>query len=260
MNGSGSSKKSEAPLRTAEIDRGAAAPLYHQIQMRLTDDIVSGRLPNGSAAPTEHELAKLFGVSRITARRALDELAQAKLVTRRRRLGTQVDYEGLAPPLQADVHQAVDSLIAFGRASRVQLLELGPAVAEEGVSAALRCPLGATVTRAVRLRWLEQTPLGYVISFMPPDVGEGFGVADLEASPVLSLIQASGVRIGGGNQVIEAVAASRTIAAALAVEPRSPLLLIRRTLEDAHHRPVLLTLAYYRPDRYQLRLELGGGD
>ena len=50
-------------------------PLYHQMFTLLRDRILSGDIPCGSRIPTEFDLAEAFGVSRITAKRALDELA-----------------------------------------------------------------------------------------------------------------------------------------------------------------------------------------
>ena len=54
-------------------------PLYHQMFSLLRDRILSGEIPRGSRIPTEFELATAFGVSRITARRALDEAARQRL-------------------------------------------------------------------------------------------------------------------------------------------------------------------------------------
>src|SRR5579871_3761824 len=71
----------------AQIQRNDAIPLYHQIYLALRDQIYSGALGYGARAPTEHELAEQFGVSRITARRSLKELADNDLVERRRRTG-----------------------------------------------------------------------------------------------------------------------------------------------------------------------------
>ena len=67
---------------TGAVDRMQAAPLYHQIFLQLREEITSGERPLGSRMPTEQELVEQFSVSRITARRALDELAEQGLDTR----------------------------------------------------------------------------------------------------------------------------------------------------------------------------------
>ena len=76
-----------------KLDQKMATPLYHQLYTILKSMIVDGSLIFGEAIPTEAELAKNFGVSRITAKRAMDELAAEDLVERRRGRGTHVKYQ-----------------------------------------------------------------------------------------------------------------------------------------------------------------------
>ena len=69
------------------------APLYHLIYSMLKDRILNGTLSYQERLPTEHELAAIFNVSRITAKRALDELASEGLVHRCLGRGTHVEFE-----------------------------------------------------------------------------------------------------------------------------------------------------------------------
>lgn len=62
--------------------------LYRQIVAELLDGLEAGRVRAGERLPSEHELARRFGVSRITAKRALDELAAAGRAERVRGRGT----------------------------------------------------------------------------------------------------------------------------------------------------------------------------
>lgn len=63
-------------------------PLFQQIVDHLLEELHEGRLAEGQRLPSENELAHQFGVSRITAKKALDELAHAGLVQRLRGKGT----------------------------------------------------------------------------------------------------------------------------------------------------------------------------
>src|SRR5271155_2874934 len=121
--------------RDGALDRSAAIPLYHQIFLQLRDEILSGQRAFGSAVATEKEISKIYAVSRITARRALDELAQHHFVARKRRVGTTVIFRPPAKPFEANIDQAVDSLLELGRITKVRVLALrkepaGPWVAE----------------------------------------------------------------------------------------------------------------------------------
>jgi GntR family transcriptional regulator len=74
--------------------------------------------------------------------------------------------------------------------------------------------------------------------------------------PILKLIQNAGLQLGKASQTIAAMLADPLICGALAVEPRSAILRITRTVYDPSGKPILLTIAHYRSDRYQLRIDL----
>lgn len=233
-------------------------PLYHQIFLGLRDQIVSGSVPSGAVLPTEHELAADYGVSRITARRALDELAQHGLVERRRRTGTRVTFEAPAAPIEANLEQAVESLLAFGRNTGVRVVELVEQPASDAVATALALAPGAAVTRAVRIRTLDGEPLGQVVSHVSVALGLAVTRERLTDTPMLALLREAGLTIGGGRQTISALAADPALAAALEIEPRTPLLRIDRVVSDGGGQPLLATVAHYRADRYRLTVDLQG--
>ncbi len=238
------------------IDRDAAVPLYHQIFLELRDEIVGGHRATGSLAPTEQELAAAYSVSRITARRALDELALQRFVERKRRVGTTVIYQPPSRPIEANIDQAVDSLLALGQATKVRLLHLGEEPASFTVADALRLAPGDPVVRAVRVRSLDGAPLGYVVSYVPARLASVLTRAGLGATPILGLLEAAGHKPGAAEQTISAISADATLSDALEIEPRAPLLRIARTVFDLTGAPMLLTWAHYRSDRYQIRIDL----
>ncbi|NML12230.1 GntR family transcriptional regulator [Sphingobium sp. AR-3-1] len=238
------------------IDRHNAVPLYHQIYLALRDEILSGQQPFGAILPTEHELGERFAVSRITARRALDELALEGFVERRRRTGTRVCFQTSAKPIEANIDQAVESLVAFGRNTRVEVVEITSETADIALAGRMRLPSGAALVRAVRIRWLDDMPLGEIVSYIPETLGRLATRDNLTAQPMLSLLRDAGVTIGAARQTIEAVLATPVLAQALAIEARAPLLRVERLVTDTSDQPVLLTIAHYRADRYRISLDL----
>jgi GntR family transcriptional regulator len=244
-----------AVIMTAPGTRDAI-PLYHQIFLALRDEILSGHRAAGALLPTEHELAALHGVSRITARKALGELAAQGLVERRRRAGTRVAATQIPTRLHGDVNQTLDALIAFGRGTRVEVLEHGLVAAEAGIAAALGIVQGSTILRAVRLRSDAGGPLGVVDSFVPDALAAGLSAEALMARPLLELVRDGGHRIGGGHQTISAENAGPDLAALLGTEPRAAILCVERLVHDPDGHPLLLTRARYRGDRYHLGIAL----
>lgn len=240
-------------------ERKGGIPLYHQIFLVLRDEILSGQRPYDSPVPTEFEVGEQFGVSRITARRALDELALEGLVERRRRTGTRVIYRAPAKPIEADIDQAVESLIAFGRNTSVQVLEITREVAEPLIAARLQLAEGERVIRAVRLRQFDNAPLGEITSWLPERFGKLADRRTLTNTPMLELLRGEGVKIGGAQQTIEARVADPSLAERLSIEALAPVLRVERLVADVNSQPVLLTVANYRADRYRISLDLHTG-
>lgn len=238
------------------LDRDAATPLYHQIFLQLRDEILSGERPYGSTLPTEQELSVLFGVSRITARRVLNDLAQQHFVERKRRLGTRVIFKSPAKPIEANIDQAVDSLLALGHGTTVNVIDVELEEASPTVAGMLRLAPGSKVLRAVRVRCLDGEPLGYVVSYVPAKLAEVVSETALVRAPILRLLDEAGYHAEHADQTIAAILADRQLSDALDVEPRSALLKISRTVYNGKDEPFLVTFAHYRSDRFHIRLDL----
>src|SRR5258707_9499336 len=73
-----------------QIDRQEKVPLYHQIGENIRALIGDQTLQAGDTVPSEWDLSELYGVSRLTVRRALDELVHEGLLRRRHGVGTFV--------------------------------------------------------------------------------------------------------------------------------------------------------------------------
>ncbi|WP_373019000.1 GntR family transcriptional regulator [Muriicola sp.] len=100
------------------MDESLRTPLYHQIYLILRDEILNGRYGKDALLPGEQELGKIFGVSRITAKRALDELAVAGLVVRERGRGTRVRFVPPSPPVYSSVEGLLENLMAITALSK----------------------------------------------------------------------------------------------------------------------------------------------
>lgn len=111
------------------IDRDSPVPLYHQIEHALLETIRRERLAPGSPLPSEPELARRFGVTRITVRRAIERLARQGILRAERGRGTFVaaGAEGsmAAPPVVGRV-----SLVLPSTTGIIHLATLAGAQAE----------------------------------------------------------------------------------------------------------------------------------
>lgn len=232
------------------------APLYHQIFLVLRDGILDGRYRHGDVLPSEHELASRYGVSRITAKHAMTELANAGLVTRARGRGTTVQYRPPAAPLRAPVGNWLQTMEAMGRSTEVAVLEFGYGPGTTAETEALELPAGAEVQRSLRVRSIGKQAISMLITVLPAEIGRGFDAKDLARYPMLELIRRNGTVIGQARQVITATLADQLAASCLTTDIGAPLLKLQRTVRDKDERPIEFLTAFYRPDRYQMEMVL----
>ena len=240
----------------AHVDRAQPVPLYHQMFLMLRDEILTGARPYASLLPTEQQLCDDHSVSRVTVRRALEELAQHGLVERRRRTGTRVIHRASTRPIEANIDQAVESLLAFGRDTKVAVLDFNTIPASAEVALRLKIVAGDMVLRAVRIRQLDEQPLGEVVSYVPASFAAALDECALASTPMLALLRSAGHVLGGGEQTISAAVAGGYLANVLGIDDRMPILRIERTVADADGTPLLFTVASYRADRYRIAIDL----
>jgi GntR family transcriptional regulator len=241
---------------SALVDDRLPTPLYHQIYVVLRERIMSGVYGFGRVLPGEQEISGTFGVSRITAKRALNELADGGFVKRERGRGTRVIHRPAVPPVEASVEGLLENLLTMGLETEVDLVDFGYVRADAEVAGALGCAEGAVVQRAVRVRHLDGAPFSHLTTHVPEDIGRSFSRDDLASKPLLALLERSGVVVGRAEQIISATLADAAVSRALGVEFGAPLLSIRRMVFDEAGRAVEFISALYRPDRYQYRMSL----
>ncbi len=238
------------------IDPALPTPLYHQIFRILRNRIYSGEYALGSFLPGEQDIATFFGVSRITAKRALDDIAAAGLAVREQGRGTRVCIQPRSIAVRGSVHGLVHSLHAKGN-STVRLIAFDYVAAPAAVAEALGLAEGAEVQRAIRVWYGESGPFNHLTTFVPASIGRCWTKADLSQRTLVSLLESSGVRITRAEEEITATLADDTTGSALQIGAGSALLMITRTLLDAEDRAVEYLIALYPPDRYRYTVSLG---
>lgn len=76
------------------LDANSATPLYEQLKITLREMIDTQLIRAGERLPSEAELCERYGVSRITVRRAIDEMVESGILERHRGKGTFVSSKG----------------------------------------------------------------------------------------------------------------------------------------------------------------------
>ncbi len=238
------------------LTEGGRTPLYAQIVLFLRNKILNGEYPNGAFLPSELEIASTFGVSRITAKRALNELAEAGLAVRQRGRGTRVRNKGGGTVVSGSVQSLVDSLRANARNQSVKVVEFGYVAPPADVAAALGLKPGAGTQRAVRICSADGEPYSHLVTYIPAEIGAQWTSAELERSGMMSQLRRAGMPIAFAEQAVTATLADGELAAALDVAIGSPLIRAVRISYAAGDVPTEYLIAHYAPDRYQFIMTL----
>lgn len=248
--GYGGSDDAHTALNAAD-----GVPLYQQIFVILRTKIQSGELAPGDPVASEQELCEGFGVSRITAKRALNELAERGLVDRKRGRGTRVS-QAAPQPVRASIDGLLENVGRIGRSTTVQVLRSGIVPAGQESAQALQIEPKTPVVRAVRVRHLGAAPMSYLMTSVPEDIGELIRDQDMSQVPLLLLLEGAGVRVATARQTISATLADAEVAASLDVPAGAPLIEVRRVVFDAHARAVEYIKIFYRPELYQFEMTM----
>jgi GntR family transcriptional regulator len=230
-------------------------PLYHQLYALLRQKIESGEIRTGELVPSEIMLSDLFGVSRITAKRALDDLEADRFVERRRGRGTTVSFLYEPKILRAPLNSMLESLNVMGRETSVQVLSVGRVPASKAVADALKIDVGTAVEQAVRVRLNQGDPFAHYVSHTL--VMEKTMTAQSMAQQTrLDWFRSQGLIIAHVEQTLSASAATPDVAQALQLSPGAPVLSLYRVYSDQNKRRVDLLQGLYRPDRFQYHIQL----
>lgn len=233
-------------------------PLWFQIAERLREAIARGEFAQGDALPSEAALNRRFGVSRTTARAALDALENEGLVDRRSGRGSIVLPPRVDQPLNLLASFSED-MKARGRVPGYRTLSVHSVEMSVEVAAVLGGERGSRVVAIDRLLLADGEPIASSMSWLSPDV------VSTESRPTpatldrMSLYQwieeTAGVRIAAGEQYIEGGVAVPPLDERLGIDAGDPVLTVRRLSRSADDRPVEFVVMHYRADRYRFRIE-----
>lgn len=234
----------------AALDRASAVPLYYQLQELIRQQIESGVWTAGDSLPTEHELGRRHGVSRVCVRQALGILAADGAIVRRRGAGTFVASSRLA----SAVAGMLRTLAAPGpRPPSIRVLDRRTG----GVEASVCRVLGAESDAVLRLTTLwSDDDVAYAIGvsfFRRDDVGWLDAIAT-RGCVLRAPSPPPPLRLGEAEVSIETTSCGRFEAERLGIADHSTLMVTVSVHHDAANgRPLEVSRLGYRGDRVQLR-------
>jgi GntR family transcriptional regulator len=236
-----------------KIARGNGATVHAQIEDWLAGAIAVGRLAPGDRLPAEQELAAWFGVSRMTLRHALGELARRGLVTRTvgRGGGTFV----AEPKLEQDLTTLAgfsEQLRRHGMTPGARVLSATEHPAGPATAAALQIAEEAHVFGVRRIRLADGRPLLLEHSLFPAALFPEMLRCRLDGSLYELLEVRYGQRPDHARERLEPVTASVREAEALETDEGAPLMLVERIAYSASGQPLEFARDLFRGDRIRM--------
>ena len=240
------------------LDKSLPLPLYHQLKNILMARIESGEWEPGQQIPTETSLSERFGVSKITVRQAMRDLADLGYIRREQGRGTFVS--------KAKLNQGPRELTSFSEEMRrhnlptqSQVLEQTLQGADPAAAEALRIAGGDPMLVLKRLRMASGEPIAIQTAHIPAALVPGLVEENLENVSLYEILQSRyGLHPANARETHFAVLVEPAEAALLKVEPYSAALAARRVSCLADGQPLELVTSIMRGDRYRIVLDLVG--
>jgi GntR family transcriptional regulator len=233
------------------------APLYQQLNELLKGLIRAGEFPPGRQFLTEREVGERFGVSRVTANKALSHLVVEGVLEFRKGVGSFVRPGVLDHDLRSLMSFTRRATLA-GKTPTTRVLRfarIDAARASEAARTALQLEAGSRVYYFERLRLADGEPVILERRHLAARFCPRLTKARLQGSLYSVLTRHYGLQITAAAQSIQAVNLPPADARLLRVEPGAAALRIR-ALGQAES-PLWLEETLYRGDRYEFHNHLG---
>jgi GntR family transcriptional regulator len=235
----------------APLDESSAQPLYQQLQRALRAAIENGVIAADDALPPERDLAEMLNVSRITVRKAIDELVDDGLLIRKQGSGTFVSNR--VEKNFAKLTSFSEDMRARGREPRSVWLNRAEGTVTPEESLTLRSSPGTPVFRFHRIRYADDAPMALEYATV---LASCLSSLDAVQSSLYEALEKTGNRPVRALQRLRAVLLTAEQAKLLKAQERDAGLLVARVGYLKDGRAVEFSQSYYRGDIYDFVAEL----
>ncbi len=239
------------------VNRSSAIPYYVQIRDTIQASIQAGEWQPGDQLPGEPELCRMFAVSRTVIRQALSDLVNKGFLVREKGRGTFVAQPKIRESLVQKLTGFFQDMVEQGHVPRAQVLRQERVPASPKVSGHLQINPGTPVIAIERLRFVQETPIQLVTTYIPFSICPALLDVDLSNRSLYGFLeQTCDVFIARGHRSIEAVPANEHEARLLRVQGGAPLILLDSVSFLSDGTPVEYYHALHRGDRTRFEVEL----
>ncbi len=236
-----------------QLDAQESQPLYKQLEYKLLQDIEQGVYKKGEKIPTELELSQMYGVSRITVRKALADITEMGILERYVGKGTYV--------ASVKLKRSISTFMSFTECCEAQGLKPGARTIKNVIEDAtpedcqnLKIPEDSKVLAMERIRYADGVPVSFEISRF---TSEYMGLLQEELndrSLFVILREKYGITLKDEPKVLELDFASFEISRYLEIPARYPLLVVSGLVTDGEGKSVFYSKQYIVGDKFKFYL------
>ena len=225
-------------------------PAYQKIQRAIRQRIESKQLKTGDAVSSERELARIHGVSLMTARHALAGLEREGIVERRPGSGTFV-----APPR---IHfnklmSYTEQMASRGLPPSSKVIISKIVEGEPEIAARLGLAANSRMLKIERVRHTGDEPFALETCYLPADEFGSLVDAPLGRTSLFTTLEHDfDVQIAYADEEVDATVAEGRVAQLLGLRASAPLLRIRQVIYSSNTKPVIYVIGFYRSERHSL--------
>lgn len=231
--------------------------LYNIVKTKIIDEIKLGKYQVGDKLPTEMELCEKYDVSRTTVRIALQQLALEGRIHRVQGKGTFVSKPKIQQSLSTTEKGFASQLLEQGYKPKTEIIDLKLIPADASIASHLQINENDPVTELIRMRYANDEPLFYAISYIPWHFAPGL-VNDKESCKhsLFKLLQTKyNVKIHKTVEAIEPILANETVSKFLSVSEGTPIFSLETVTYNDALQPVEFSEALFRGDRSTFTIE-----
>lgn len=234
-------------------------PLYEQVRRHLISEIDEGNLRPGDKLPSEKELEHQFQVSRVTVRRALQELSHEERIVRVPGKGSfvlQPKIEPLTALTSFSENMRAQGFEPSYRQAQIEIIH-----AEKKVADLLNLNVGGQIVHIHRIMLANGLPMAIQSAYLPYSVYEkGPGLFTPEVLTNISMYKVMeielGVKLYKAEEWVDAFKASAEEAELLEIAAGDSILIIERLTYSIENIPVEYVTLIFPANRYRYKVEL----
>ncbi len=233
------------------IQRNIAEPLYLQLVRKIRNEVESGEYTPGQRLPSEQEMCALYGVSRITVRKALEKLNEEDVLERKQGKGTFVSVSGPRKVFRKiqSFHSACEGV---GKKASTKVIYVKSCSAEEQDRLELQLPKNSRVVETCRIQMADSVPVMLEINRFSMAYSYLLD-SDLNGS-LYNLLSEYGVEPAHAQHDISLCRATDKQASLLSIDSGAPLIFLHEVIYDQKGRPLHTSRQYIRGDIFTLNL------